>query len=66
MTASITNLRQARKAKARAARERAAEENCRTFGQSKAARRLAAAEDAFADRRLDGLRRDPSDPEPKE
>jgi hypothetical protein len=63
MTAAITNLRRARKAKVRVEKERTAEENRRRFGQSKAARRRAEAEDALAGRRLDGLRRDPSEPE---
>lgn len=58
MTADIINLRQARKAKARADRQAKAEANRRKYGRTKAER--AAEDDARerAKRRLDGLELD--------
>jgi hypothetical protein len=48
------NLRQARKAKARAVKDAAAAQNRVTFGQSKAVTSLTKAKTALASRRLDG------------
>jgi hypothetical protein len=48
------NLRQARKAKARAAKDVVATQNRITFGQSKALSSLNKAKTALASRRLDG------------
>jgi Domain of unknown function (DUF4169) len=52
------NLRQARKAKARAQHEKAATQNRATFGQSKANKALNNAVSNLADRRLDAMRCD--------
>lgn len=56
MTAEIINLRQARKARARAAREAQADENRAKFGLSKAERQQLAMETDRAVRHLDGAR----------
>lgn len=50
----IVNLRQARKAKARAGKKAEAEANAARFGQTKAERQAREAEAASATRRLDG------------
>jgi hypothetical protein len=50
----ILNLRQARKAKARADAEKQARENRATFGRSKAEKKLTKAERDAAARKLDG------------
>ncbi len=55
----IVNLRQARKAKARAAAADKATENRLHFGTSKAERALSAANQALERRHLDNLKRDP-------
>ncbi|MDJ1158584.1 DUF4169 family protein [Chelatococcus sp. SYSU_G07232] len=52
----IVNLRQARKAKARASKEAQAEENRLRFGRPKAERAAAEANDTLAMRRLEGHR----------
>jgi Domain of unknown function (DUF4169) len=65
MTADIINLRQARKAKARAEKERRAEENRRKFGRPKHERARAEAESLLEENRLDGLRRDAPDADPQ-
>lgn len=59
--AEIINLRQARKHKARAEKERQAADNRVRFGRTKAERRLSELEKARADRDLDGKRRDGED-----
>ena len=58
MTAEIVNLRQARKLKARAEKERQAEANRVHFGQPRAERDLLAREDELARRRHEGARRE--------
>ncbi len=57
MTADIVNLRRARKAKARADRERTAAENRRVFGRTRAERTAEAAERERAERHIDGHHR---------
>ncbi|OKL45377.1 DUF4169 family protein [Pseudovibrio exalbescens] len=54
MSADIVNLRQARKHKKRAAKEKQAEENRRSFGRSKAQRQLSSLERERFNRQLDG------------
>ena len=61
--ADIINLRNARKQKARSAKQAQAEQNRITFGRTKAEKQLSAAEKALADRRIDGHRRDDKDQE---
>lgn len=61
MTADIVNLRQVRKQRARAEKERQAAENRAKHGQTKAARRHEAANKALDKKRLDGLVREHSD-----
>lgn len=56
--AELVNLRQARKARARAEKDAAAEANRRKFGRSKADRQAEAARAALATQRLDGHKRD--------
>lgn len=56
--AEIVNLRQARKAKARAGKQAAAAENRVRFGRTKAERDAEAARRQLADKGLDGHRRD--------
>jgi Domain of unknown function (DUF4169) len=63
MTADIINLRRARKAKARAEKERQAEENRRKFGQPKHERKRAQAEKSLGAKRLEGMRREPPEPD---
>ncbi len=58
MTADIVNLRQARKAKARAAGEKRAEENRVKFGRTKRERKELEASEALRVRRLEGHQRD--------
>lgn len=65
MTAEIVNLRQARKRKSRAEKERIAAENRTRFGRPGAERRLEDATRELETKKLDGLRRqapEPSDP----
>lgn len=57
--AEIVNLRQARKHKARAEKERQAAENRAKHGRTKVERRLDAAQKLSEDRKLDGNLRDP-------
>lgn len=54
----IVNLRQARKAKARAQAAKTAAENRATFGRTKAERALKEAEEALARGKLDAHKRD--------
>jgi Domain of unknown function (DUF4169) len=61
--ADIVNLRQARKAKARVGKEKAAEENRRLHGMNKAEREKLADERRRLDAHLRGHRRD-SDSDP--
>jgi len=61
MAAKPINLRQARKAKARAAKRAQGDANAATFGLTKAARTRQAAEAEAARRKLDAHRRDPDD-----
>ncbi|HLV82430.1 MAG TPA: DUF4169 family protein [Devosia sp.] len=56
--AEIINLRNVRKQKARADKATAAEQNRIKFGRSKAEKQLSAAEQALADKRIDGHKRD--------
>nr|WP_167073665.1 DUF4169 family protein [Sphingomonas vulcanisoli] len=56
--AEIVNLRMARKARARAAKEAEAAEKRALHGRSKAVRTLAEAEKARVARELDGKKRD--------
>lgn len=53
MTGEIVNLRQARKAKTRAEKEKQAEQNRLTFGRNKAEKSLTRALNEKADRLLD-------------
>ena len=57
MAADIVNLRRARRAKARAERERITAENRRAFGRTRAERQAEAAERRRAERHVDGHRR---------
>ncbi|WP_102866877.1 DUF4169 family protein [Pseudovibrio exalbescens] len=54
MSADIVNLRQARKHKKRAAKEKQAEENRRSFGRSKTQKQLSSLERERFNRQLDG------------
>ncbi len=65
MSAEIVNLRQARKSKARSAKEAAAAESRVKFGRSTAEKRLAAAAEDLAARRLDGAKRGEPDDQSK-
>lgn len=56
MSAEIVNLRQARKQKTRKERERAAEDNRRKFGRTKAEKLTAKREREDLERRVDGHR----------
>jgi hypothetical protein len=56
--AGIVNLRQARKAKARAEKEAAAAANRAKFGRTKAERQAEAARQALADKALEGHKRE--------
>tara|TARA_R110002124_G_scaffold63350_20_gene173187 strand:+ start:2048 stop:2224 length:177 start_codon:yes stop_codon:yes gene_type:complete len=56
--AEIINLRNARKQKARAEKATQAEQNRIKFGRTKAEKKLTAAEQALADKRIDGHKRD--------
>ena len=58
MTAEIVNMRRARKARARADKEKLAAENRATFGASGKEREARAAEKAIEERRLDGVKRE--------
>ncbi len=60
MTAEIINLRAVRKRQAREQKEHIAAENRTRFGRSKADKTRLAAEQALADKRLDGLQCDDS------
>ena len=59
--AEIVNLRQARKRKARAEKERAADANRRLHGLSRTQKELAARHRESDDRKLDGHRLDGGD-----
>lgn len=59
--AEIINLRQARKARARAEKEKTAEANRQTFGRSKAEKQGTKLENERAEKKLDAHKRD--DPE---
>lgn len=59
--AEIINLRLARKARARAARETTANANRAVFGRSKAEKAAEKAEAERRERTLDGAERDPPD-----
>ncbi len=61
--AEIVNLKRARKQKARAERERAAENNRLRFGRSAAERKQTAALKDLEARTLEGKRRKPEDPD---
>lgn len=61
--AEILNLRQARKAKSRAAAAQTADANRVAFGRSKAEKAETTARAAIALRRLDGHKRDAPDPD---
>lgn len=54
MTGEIINLKRARKAKARSAKEAESQANRIAFGRTKAERALSSAKDGLAARRLDG------------
>ena len=56
--AEIVNLRQARKAKARASKEAEAATNRAKFGRTKTEKQLEAAKQAMTDKRLDGHKRE--------
>lgn len=58
MTADIVNLRQARKAKARAEKEKQASENRARFGRTKAEKQRTAAEADRETARHEGARRE--------
>ena len=58
LMAEIVNLRQARKAKARAKAEDAAAANRASFGRTKAEKKLTKVEREAAERKLDGHKRD--------
>ena len=60
MAAEIINLRRARKAKARTAREKEAEANRLAFGRTKAERAATEAERDRAERGIEGHRREPA------
>ena len=57
--AEVINLRTARKAKARAAKETAATANRAAFGRTKAERKAAATDAERRARTLDGAKREP-------
>jgi hypothetical protein len=61
MTAEIVNLRRARKAKARTAKEREAEANRIAFGRTRAEKLATDAERVRAERAIDSHRREPQD-----
>ena len=56
--AEIVNLRQARKAKARAGKEAEAATNRAKFGRTKAQKVIEAAKKSIEDKRLDGHKRE--------
>jgi len=56
--AEIVNLRQARKARARAGKEAEAAANRQKFGRTKAEKQTEAAKAALAEKALDGHKRD--------
>ncbi|HML28113.1 MAG TPA: DUF4169 family protein [Hyphomicrobium sp.] len=62
MTAEIINLNKVRKARERADREREAHENRLKYGQSKAERNVADAQQRKAQADLDGAQRDENGP----
>lgn len=59
MSGTIINLRQARKAKARANKDQAADENRRRHGRTKAEKEAEKSVSDKADQHLDGHKRDP-------
>jgi hypothetical protein len=61
MPADIVNLRRARKAKARAEREKTATDNRLAFGRSKAEKQLTKAEREREQRAIDAHRREPDE-----
>ena len=61
--AEIVSLSKARKAKARADKDAAAQQNRILFGRSKAEKARDAAEKSFAEKLIAAHRREPSDPE---
>lgn len=63
--AEVVNLRQARKQRARAGKQRKAGENRARFGRTKAERTAAADTTERRDRTLDGARREPPEDEPR-
>ena len=58
MMAEIVNLRQVRKAKARADKESQAATNRAKFGRTKAEKAVESAKKSIADKRLDGHKRE--------
>lgn len=63
--AEVVNLRQARKQRARAGKQRSAAENRVRFGRTKPERTAAADTTERRDRTLDGSRREPPEDEPR-
>ncbi|WP_176597414.1 MULTISPECIES: DUF4169 family protein [Sphingobium] len=61
----IINLRQARKAKARAEKDRLAQSNRAKFGRTKAERQAQSLEEERKNRQIEGAVRDNKDAEPK-
>ncbi|MGK2229295.1 MAG: hypothetical protein ACI9GK_003143 [Devosia sp.] len=59
--AEIINLQKVRKQRARADKAEQAEQNRIKFGRTKAEKQLTAAEQALADKRIDGHKRDDED-----
>ena len=59
MAAEIVNLRRARKAKTRGAKETAAAEKRARFGRTKAEKQMEATERALAERAVEAHRREP-------
>jgi hypothetical protein len=62
--ADIVNLRQARKRKARDARDKAADANRIAHGRSRSEKSLAAAQNRLMENRLDQGRIEPASPDP--
>ncbi|AMK21991.1 MULTISPECIES: DUF4169 family protein [unclassified Sphingobium] len=61
----IINLRQARKAKARADKDRLAQSNRAKFGRTKAERQAQSLEEERKNRQIEGARLDNKDDDPK-
>jgi hypothetical protein len=66
MTGNIISLRQARKAKTRANKQRQAAENRAKFGRPRRERETTKADETLLARRLDAHRRETGDDEPAE